>query len=81
MNKALLVCAIIVSLLAISIDSHAKKIDKIIVFPFKMITKGLKANEFSNEMAGALAAELSRDGDIEVIPGMPFVSAVQEKKV
>ncbi|MGO8879644.1 MAG: outer membrane protein assembly factor BamA [Desulfomonilaceae bacterium] len=81
MNKALLVCGIIVSLIAISTDSHAKKIDKIIVFPFKMITKGLKAHEFSNEMAGALAAELSRDGDIEVIPGMPFLSAVQEKKV
>lgn len=81
MNKALLVLAIIFSLVTLSTDSQAKKIDKIIVFPFKVVTKGIKAQDFSNEIAGALAAELTRDGDLEVISGMPFVSAIQEKKV
>jgi outer membrane protein insertion porin family len=81
MNKVLLVLALIVCLGTLSTDSDAKKIDKIIIFPFKIATKGAKAQDFSNELAGALAAELTRDGDIEVISGAPFISALQERKI
>ena len=81
MNKALLVCFIVLSFITFSTESQAKKVEKIIVFPFKMVTKGSKAKDFSNELAGALAAELTRDGDIEAIPGAPFLSAIQDKKI
>jgi outer membrane protein insertion porin family len=81
LKRAFLFFAIIISFVIVSTDSQAKKVDKILIFPFKMVTKGIKGQDFSNELAGALAAELTRDGDIEVISGMPFISAVQEKKV
>lgn len=81
MNRVLLVVGILLCLLTLSTDSDAKKMDKIIIFPFKMVTKGQKAQDFSNELVGALAAELTRDGDVEVISGMPFISVMQQQKI
>ena len=57
------------------------QIKKIMVFPFKIVAKGVPASQLNNEMAGVLGAELSREGDVEVISGLPFASAIQGARI
>lgn len=53
---------------------------KIVVFPFKMVAKSGKAT-FSNDLTGALAADLMKEGDADVLSGQAVVSAVEGQKV
>jgi outer membrane protein insertion porin family len=74
--------ALVAALVLVPCVSFAQehKPQRIVVFPFKMVTPGA-ADSYSNELAGALAAEFAREGDTETISGQPFLSAVQEKKI
>ena len=76
------ILALIVSILcfpALTLAQEAQ-IRKVMIFPIKVVAK-TGADQLNNEMAGVLGAELSREGDIDVISGMPFATAVQEKRV
>jgi outer membrane protein insertion porin family len=53
---------------------------KIVVFPFKMISKPGQVT-YSTDLAGALAADLLKEGDAEVLSGQSVVSAVQSNPV
>ena len=56
------------------------KFKKIMIFPFKAVTKGV-GEMFGNELAGALGAELAREGDVEIVSGKPFEAIVQGRTV
>lgn len=60
--------------------SQQAKLHKILIFPFKVAGPETSGN-YSAELAAALGSELAREGDVEVISGQTFLSAVQEKKV
>ena len=73
--------ALVAALLLVPCVSLAQehKPQKIVIFPFKMVTPGT-ADSYSNEVAAVLGADFTREGDTETISGQPFVSAVQERK-
>jgi len=60
--------------------AQSQKFTKIMIFPFKIVSKG-GATEYSAVFSGALGSELTREGDVELLSGQPFLSAVQERKV
>ncbi|HMK34189.1 MAG TPA: outer membrane protein assembly factor BamA [Desulfomonilaceae bacterium] len=76
--KRLLV--IILGILFISAMSSAQspKIKKILVFPFKAKDA---SEQVSGDLAAVLGAELSREGDVEILSGKAFAEAVQATKV
>ncbi len=74
--------ALIAALLLIPLLSSGEepKFKKIMIFPFKAITKGV-GETFGHELAGALGAELAREGDVEIVSGVPFAAILQERTV
>jgi outer membrane protein insertion porin family len=76
--------AILTILIGISIfsSSYAQEAAprKFMIFPFKVLSKD-SAPSFSSDFAAILGSELARDGDLEVVSGKPFVSAVQDNRV
>lgn len=79
MRKLLPLIAVLL-LVPLGASSQEGDMKKIIIFPFKVISKA-GVETFSNEMAAVLGAELSREGDVHVISGQPFLSAVTVRKV
>ena len=61
--------------------AQGAQIRKVMIFPFKVVAKGAPADQLNNELAGVLGAEISREGDVDVISGMSFANAIQEKKI
>jgi len=79
MKKLLVLLAAVLLIPAISCAQEAR-MQRVLIFPFKVITPGV-ADSYSNELAAALGAELAREGDVETISGQPFVSAIQERRI
>ncbi len=79
MKRLLVLLAAVMFIPAISWSQEAR-MQKVLIFPFKMIVPGAP-DAYSNELAAALGAELAREGDVETISGQPFVSAIQEKRI
>ena len=74
---ALIAALMLIPMLALG---QEPKFKKIMIFPFKAVTKGV-GEMFGNELAGALGAELAREGDVEIVSGKPFEAIVQERTV
>jgi hypothetical protein len=74
---ALIAALMLIPLLAFG---QEPKFKKIMIFPFKAVTKGV-GEMFGNELAGALGAELAREGDVEIVSGKPFEAIVQGRTV
>jgi len=70
----------LVLLMAPLLRADEPKRAKVMIFPLKVISQE-GPETFSTELAGVLGAELTREGDLDVASGAPFISAVQEKKV
>ncbi len=77
------ILALFISILCfpLLVFSQETQIRKVIIFPFKVVAKGAPADQLNNELAGLLGAELAREGDVEVISGMSFANAVQDRRV
>jgi outer membrane protein insertion porin family len=73
---------LIAALLLISSLSSAQELPskKIMIFPFKAVTKGV-GDTFGSELARALGAELAREGDVEIVWGVQFAAVVQDRNV
>ncbi|MDQ7781692.1 MAG: outer membrane protein assembly factor BamA [Desulfomonilaceae bacterium] len=80
------VIAVIMILLLVPVPPMAQeqeqetKQKRVLIFPFRMKTKD-SVDTFSNEVAAALGAELSREGDVNVLSGGQFVEAVRLPRV
>lgn len=78
--KRLLAAIAVLLLLPVGSSGQERETKKVIIFPFKVISKkGVET--FSNELAAVLGAELSREGDVQVVSGQPFLSAVNVRTV
>ncbi len=53
---------------------------KIMIFPFKTHEKG-SPDGFSNELAAILGSQLEREGDLEIVSGVPFRELIRGKNV
>jgi outer membrane protein insertion porin family len=71
---------IILSIFPSFTSGQDAKSDKVVVFPFRIISSG-KPVTLSNELSAVLGAELGREGDIESVAAGPFASVVQETKI
>jgi len=78
--KRLLGLMAVLIFLPVTAFGQDQKTVKMMIFPIKVITK-TGEDGFSGELAQVLKAELSREGDLDVVIGGSFISAVQEKKV
>ncbi|MBI4964229.1 MAG: outer membrane protein assembly factor BamA [Desulfomonile tiedjei] len=78
--KRLLFFIVLFLLVPLVLWAQSQKFSKIMIFPFKIVSKGELA-EYSTEFSGALGSELTREGDVELLSGQPFQSAVQDRKV
>jgi len=72
----------IVTILLIPAVAPAESIEpgKVMIFPLKTVSKDGKVG-YSNDPAIVLGSELSREGDLEIISGAPYLSVVKRKKV
>ncbi len=78
--KRLLGFSIILLILPAIVLAQETKPKKIMIFPFKVSEKGAP-EALSNDLSAALASQLSKEGDVEVLPGTQFAEVVREKKV
>lgn len=79
MKRLLALIAVFFLVPAVSLGQE-RQAQKIIIFPFKVVTKkGVES--FNNEMAAVMGAELGREGDVQVISGAPFLSAINVRTV
>jgi outer membrane protein insertion porin family len=78
--KRLLILLMVLAFLPAFSMAQDKETKKVMLFPFKITGKDGKVT-YANEMAMLLGNELSREGDLDLIPGTAFVSAVQAAKV
>jgi outer membrane protein insertion porin family len=76
--KRLLMLLLAVLLLSALSWAQTPKIKKVLIFPFK--AKGA-AEQLSGDVASVLGAELTREGDIEILSGRAFAEAVQPARV
>ncbi len=79
MTKAIAIIMIVL-LIPAAPWAQEKEQKKVLIFPFKMKI-GDSADTYSNEMAAALGAELSREGDVNILGGSQFVEAVQQRRI
>ncbi len=78
--KRLLGLAAVLLLFPVLSAAEKPKLKKVIIFPFTVTQPGPKA-DYGNELAGLLGADLTREGDVEIIPGSALGANVMEKKV
>ncbi|MBM4325703.1 MAG: outer membrane protein assembly factor BamA [Deltaproteobacteria bacterium] len=73
---------IITALLVTSVTATAAEqpAGRVLMFPIKVVEKGAKT-EFSDEMAAVLGGELTREGDLQVISGRPYLSVIEDGAV
>ncbi len=80
MKRCLIALFVFFALSPTSNWAQTQKLTKILIFPFKIEAQGTAEN-VGGDLAGVLGSELTRDGDVEIISGRPFASAVEGKKV
>jgi outer membrane protein insertion porin family len=78
--KRLLCFILFFSMLPLGSWAQSQKLTKVMIFPFKIVSKA-GPPKYGTELSGAVGSELTREGDVELLSGQPFVSAVQERKV
>ncbi len=78
--KRLLYFILLFLLIPLCSWAQSQKLTKVMIFPFKIVSKA-GAPEYSADFAGQLSSELTREGDIELLSGQPFLAAVQERRV
>ncbi len=79
MKKPLPLIAALLLIASVS-SAQESKFKKIMIFPFKAVTTGV-GEAFGTELAGALGAELAREGDVEIVSGQSFAAVVQGRNV
>ncbi|MDQ1239641.1 MAG: outer membrane protein insertion porin family, partial [Thermodesulfobacteriota bacterium] len=78
--KRLLISAIALILIPVAILAQQTGSRKFMIFPIKVVSEGT-APTFSNEVAAVLGSELSKEGDLDIISGRAFLSAIENARV
>lgn len=79
MRKLLATTALLILIpsFCLAVEKDSKKV---MIFPFRMIEKGGKV-ALANEPAAVLGGDLAREGDLELVSGAQFASAVEAGRV
>lgn len=78
--RRLLSLAAVMLLIPVLSDAQAPKTKKVIIFPFTVTQPGPKA-DYGSELSGLLGADLTAEGDVDIIPGSALGADVTAKKV
>lgn len=78
--KRLLAIAVFIIVTPVVSMGQGTQSEKVMIFPFKEVSKDGKVR-FSNEPAAVLGGELAREGELELVSGVPFASVIRGKKV
>ncbi len=74
--KRLALAVIFVCVLPLTLMGQQNRTHKCMIFPFKVVSEG-SSPTYSNEVAAILGSELASEGNLEMISGRPFLSAVE----
>jgi len=78
--KRLLVSMLALALIPAAVSAQETSSRKVMIFPFKVVSEGAPTT-YSNEVAAVLGSELSKEGDLDVVSGRPFITAVEGVRV
>ncbi len=78
--KRLLIPVIALVLIPVALLAQQTGSRKFMIFPIKVVSEGT-APTFSNEVAAVLGSELSKEGDLDIISGRAFMSAIENARV
>ncbi|MEJ2715983.1 MAG: outer membrane protein assembly factor BamA [Deltaproteobacteria bacterium] len=79
MRRLLAIATLLILTPAVSMGAETQP-EKVMVFPFKVISKAGKVR-YSKELAAVLGGDLAREGELELVSGGPFVSVIRTRKV
>lgn len=78
--RKLLAITVMLVLVPVLSSGQEKQFKRVMIFPFKTAEEAAEA-KYSNELAAVLGGELTREGDVQVMSGAPYIAAIQTARV